>query len=151
MSRWTLALLLAIVVGIGGWLGYASSRPPDFHEYRVTAVEAAQAARDGLLIAGLTADALLGGRAMAPYVSTVLDDAGSSVADAGGRFAALAPTDQRMVAIRDELTPLLTEATTRLGDVLRAEANDDVPALRESIRPLRPLADRLAAFLDRHG
>jgi len=55
------------------------------------------------------------------------------------------------VAIRDELTPLLTEATTRLGDVLRAEANDDVPALRESIRPLRPLADRLAAFLDRHG
>jgi hypothetical protein len=63
---------------------------------------------------------------LAPDVSIVLDDAGGSVAAASGRFVAVAPTDQRVV----ELTPLLTEASTHLRDVLRAEANDDVPALR---------------------
>ena len=151
MPRRILAVLLTLALLAGGWLAYETARPPDFHTYRVTAVEAAQAAHDGLLVAGLTADAFLQGRALGPYASTVLDDAGDSVADASARFAALAPTDERTVAIRDELTPLLAEANVRLGDVRRADANGDAAALREATRRLTPLAERFAQFLDRHG
>jgi hypothetical protein len=151
VPRRIFVVLLTLAVLAGGWLAYDTTRPPDFHPYRVTAVEAARAAHDGLLVAGLTAGAFLEGRALSPYVSTVLDDAGESVADASARFAELAPTDERTVAIRDELTPLLAEAIVRLGDVRRADANGDAGALREAIRPLTPLAERFAGFLDRHG
>lgn len=141
-------LLLLVAWGV---FAYASSGPPDFHTYRVTAVQTAQSAHDGLIVTALTATAQLDGRALAPYVSTMLDDAGESVGEAAARFAALSPTDEQTVAIRDELKPLLDQTVTRLGDVRRAEANDDMRALRTAVAPLRPLAERLTEFLDRHG
>jgi hypothetical protein len=93
---------------------------------------------------------LAGDQVPGPYATTVLDDADGRVSDAVAEFVALAPNDSRAVAMRDELMPLLDEAARRLGDVRAADSADDLTALRASLPPLRPLAEKLAQFADRY-
>ena len=134
-----LAVTLLAVLGAGA---YASTRPPDRHEFRTTAVRAAQSAHDALRTAYLAGTALRDGRATAPYATAVRDAATGRTTTSTAARAGLPPPDEDMRALRDELTPLLTEAERRLGDTT-AHPTD--------MAALPPLADRLSDFLDRYG
>jgi hypothetical protein len=138
-------------VAIWASLLIVASQPPDFHAYRKTAVQAAEAAHDALRTADLTVDAYLAHKAFGTYVGTVLDDCVSSTSSALGQLTEVPPPDARTAALRDELAPLLDDAAHRLGDVHRAAEADDPAQLRAAKAPLTPLAERIADFLDRHG
>ncbi len=133
------AVVLLVVLGYGA---YASTQPPDRHEFRTTAVEAAQAAHDALRTAYLAGVALRDGRTTTLYVTVLLDGGTRRTAVAVHQLAELSPPDDGMRALRDELAPLLTETLQRLGDT----AGDPT-----AVEALPPLADRLSDVLDRYA
>jgi hypothetical protein len=135
---WT-ATGLATVALIWGGAGYLLTRPTDFHEYRVTAVGSAQSAYNALATARLTGQALENGRVTTPYAQSVYDDAREALAGAAKEFAAVSPPDDRTTALRDELAPLLTGASTALTDI-----EDGQPGAGEQV------ADALHDFVDEH-
>jgi hypothetical protein len=133
------AVTLAIILGYGG---YASTQPPDRHDYRVAAVEAAQSAHDALRTAYLAGTTLRQGRATTLYVAVLLDSGTKRTAVLIAKLAELPPPDADMRALRDELAPMLTETMQRLGDTAADPTEvEDLPAL----------GDRLEAFLDRYA
>ena len=140
--RFLAAAVTGLLVIVCGLLGYCSVRPPDFHDFRVAAVRTAQAAHDALLTAELTGTAVRDGRAPGPYAATLLDDSSTSLAAAVSDFTQLAPPDPAAVGLRDRLLPLLSEAVARIGDTAADPSRTD---------GLRPLADRLGAFIDENG
>lgn len=125
-----------------GLLGYCSAQPPDHHDFRVTAVQTAQAAHDALRTADLTGKAVRDGHAPGPYAAVLLDDSAKSLGAAVSTFAELSPPDAASVAMRNELLPLLGEAVQRLGDAAADPAHTD---------GIAPLADKLGDFVQRHG
>ena len=62
---WAATALAAVALAWAG-AGYLATKPVDFHDYRVKAVQAAQSAYDALATASLTGSALLAGRVTQP-------------------------------------------------------------------------------------
>src|SRR5690349_14356693 len=89
---WAASALAAAALAWAG-AGYLATKPVDFHDYRVTAVQAAQSAYDALATASLTGSALLAGRVTQPYANTMLDDARSALAGAAKQFTGVAAPD----------------------------------------------------------
>ncbi|MDG6101613.1 hypothetical protein Daura_38880 [Dactylosporangium aurantiacum] len=140
--RRSVLIAAGLVLAVLGYGAYASTRPPDRHEFRTTAVQAAQSAHDALRTAYLAGVALRDGRATEPYVTVVLDDGTRRTTKTAAKLAELPPPDDDMRALRDELAPLLTEALQRLGDTAAHPVDVDA---------LPPLADRLSDVLDRYA
>ncbi|WP_327010160.1 hypothetical protein OHA72_24705 [Dactylosporangium sp. NBC_01737] len=141
MRRTVVIVAVALLAALG-YGAYASTQPPDRHEFRITAVEAAQSAHDALQTAYLAGVALRDGRATALYVTVLLDGGTRRTTKTVATLAELPPPDEEMRTLRDELAPLLTEAVQRLGDAA-ADPTD--------IDALPPLTERLANFLDRYA
>lgn len=142
MRRSVLIVAAVLVVAVLGYGAYASIRPPDRHEYRTTAVQAAQSAHDALRTAYLAGVALRDGRATGPYVTVLVDGGTRRTTQTTAKLAELPPPDEDMRVLRDELEPLLTEALQRLGDTTAHPTDVDA---------LPPLADRLSDVLDRYA
>src|SRR2546430_11458919 len=108
-------------VALLAWLGVAyCTAPADAHEYRRTAVEAAQASLAAVRTVALAGAANEDGKLLDPYLSALIDDEAGSVAGAQQRLAALPPPDPATRALRDELTPPPVEAARQIGDLDRA-------------------------------
>ncbi|MFF5229004.1 hypothetical protein [Dactylosporangium sp. NPDC000521] len=137
-----LVIVAVVLTLVLGWGAYASTQPPDRHEFRATAVEAAQSAHDALETAYLAGTALREGRVTTLYVTVLLDGGTKRTATLISKFDQLPPPDDDMRALRDELDPMLTESMRRLGDT--ATEPTEVGALPA-------LTERLTAFLDRHA
>jgi hypothetical protein len=138
-TGWAATALCAVALAWGG-AGYLSTRPTDFHDYRVAAVQSAESAYDALASAQLTADALTAGRVTAPYAESMFDDSRDALAGAFKQFAALSPPDDPTRAMRDTLGPLLIQANTVLSTL------EDDPASKAA----RPVADDLDDFIEAH-
>jgi hypothetical protein len=132
-----MAILLAL-----GYGAYASTRPPDRHEFRVAAVKAAQSAHDALQTAYLAGVALRDGKTTSLYVTVVLDGGTRRTTTLIQKLGQLSPPDADMRELRDELDPLLTESVQRLGDAAAAPTEVDA---------LPALTDRLSDVLDRYA
>jgi len=141
----------AVVVLLLGWLGFSSTRPPDFHDYRKLAVESADSAYGAVRTASLAVTASLEHKAPGPYLSVMLDGCVRDASGAIGQFAQLPPPDAGTAAMRDELAPLLAEAVRQTGDVRAAADRADPTGLRDAAAGLQALAERLDDFLERHG
>jgi hypothetical protein len=137
-----LVIVAVVILVVLGWGAYASTQPPDRHEFRTTAVETAQAAHDALQTAYLAGVALREGRVTTLYVSVLLDGGTRRTAKLIAELAELPPPDDDMRALRDELAPLLTETVQRLGDTAAEPTEVD---------ELPQLTDRLSEFLDRYA
>lgn len=140
--RRSVVIVAVVLLVVLGWGAYASTQPPDRHEFRVTAVEAARSAHDALQTAYLAGVALRDGRTTALYVTVLMDGGTKRTAETIRKLAELSPPDDDMRALRDELAPLLTETVQRLGDATARPTDVDA---------LPPLADRLSDFLDAHA
>jgi hypothetical protein len=81
----------------------------------------------------------------------VFHDATRSLSLAVKDFAAEVPPDDESAALRDQLGALLADAVRLLSDVVRAADADDRSALRATVPALGPVADQLAAFVQRNG
>jgi hypothetical protein len=123
---------------IWGGAGYLSSRPTDFHDYRVAAVGAAQSAYDAVATAELTAKALLAAKVTDPYAESMFTDSRAALAGAAKQFAGVSPPDDRTRAMRDTLGPLLMTANTVLSSL------EDDP----SSTAAQPVADALDHFIE---
>lgn len=143
--------VVAVVVLVLVGLGFSSTQPPDFHKYRTTANQAAEAAHDAVRTTALTVGALLQHRVTSPYASVVVDDAVTSVAGATQQLAQLAPPDAETVAMRAELTPLLSDTARELGDVSHALEDGAPDDIRHSAADLQRLGDRLDQYLGKHA
>ena len=133
------------------WLGLAyCTGPPDSHEYRRTAVQAAQAGLNATRTAALTGTAGRDGKVFDPYQSVVLDDAAGSVASAARQLAAQAPPDPATRRMRDQLAPLLSDAAARLGDLDLALTAGDRAATQAQIDALSRLGDQFDDFVTRY-
>jgi hypothetical protein len=139
-----------IVLALVG-LGYCDVQPPDYHQYRKTANQAADAAYGAVRTTALTVGALLQHRVTGPYASVVVDGALSSVASATQQVTQLAPPDRATTAMRSELTPLLADAARELGDVSTALDDGQPERIRSAARGLGALGDRLDGYLEEHG
>jgi hypothetical protein len=137
-----LVIVAVVILVVLGWGAYASTQPPDRHEFRTTAVETAQAAHDALQTAYLAGVALREGRVTTLYVTVLLDGGTRRTAKLIAKLAELPPPDDDMRALRDELAPLLTETVQRLGDTAAEPTEVD---------ELPQLTDRLSEFLDRYA
>jgi hypothetical protein len=142
--------LLALLAVAWGGVGYLMTKPTDYHDYRVTAVQSAQSAYNAVATVAVTGAAELDGRVFEPYLSSVLGDARKALAGAATQFAELAPPDDLTTAMRDQLGPLLLTANSTVGDVERAAADQDDQALRQALRSLDPVADQLSSFIEDH-
>ena len=141
------AVILLVLAG----LGYCSVQPPDYHQYRKTANQAAEAAYGAVRTTALVVDALLKHRVTGPYAAVVVDDAMSSVSSATQQVTQLAPPDRPTTAMRAELTPLLTDAARELGDVSNALDDGHPDRIRTAAQGLGALGDRIDGYLEEHG
>lgn len=146
-ARWVGVAAVVVLL----WLGLAyCSGPPDSHEYRRTAVQAAQAGLNAVRTIALTAPAQAGGKLIDPYQSVVFDDAAGAVATAQSQLAAQAPPDPATRRMRDQLAPLLTGAARELGDLDLALAAGDQAGAQGHIGALKGLGDQLDGFVSRY-
>jgi hypothetical protein len=144
------AVIMVVVLVLVG-LGFFSTQPPDYHKYRTTANQAAEAAHDAVRTTALTVGALLEHRVTGPYASVVVDDAVTSVAGATQQLAQLPPPDAATAAMRTELAPMLADAVRELGDVSHALEDGAPEKIRGSAANLQSLGDRLDRYLEEHG
>ncbi|HEX5198782.1 hypothetical protein ACFQS1_02310 [Paractinoplanes rhizophilus] len=128
------------------WAGFAYdlSRPADAKQYRRTMVQVAEAAHDATRTGGLVGAQELAGNVTAAYATTAFDDATKALAGAQHKFAGEGPPDDSSAALRDRLSPLLSDAVIALGDT--AQAPDD-QALRDGTHRLDMIAGKLRAFV----
>lgn len=141
-----------LVVLTVGWalFGFQLTKPTDFHEYRVTAVESAQSAYNALVTAKATGEARLAGKTFGTYVDSNLDDANKALAGAQKDFVGVTPIDARTTAMRDELGPLLAASTRALSDVQKAADTNDEAGLRVALAAIDPITAHLSDFIDQH-
>jgi len=145
--RWILAAGVAVVV----WLGVAyCAAPPDAHEYRRGAVNAAQAALSAVRTVALAGRAQEDGRLLAPYLSTVIDDEAGAVASAQQQVLGQPPPDDGTRAARDQLLPLLVQAGREIADLDAALSRGDHAGVRRHLAALDDLGDRLDDFAERY-
>jgi hypothetical protein len=121
------------------------TRPADAKAYHRTAVQVAESLHDGVRTGWLVGRAELDGRVFGAYTQAAFGDASDAVAGASKQFAAEAPPDPASARLRDQLTPLVTEAPRALADA--QEAGDDAQ-LRRAVAALGRLADRLDDFIE---
>jgi hypothetical protein len=140
-----------VVVLVLVWFGFSSTQPPDFHQYRTTANQAAEAAHDAVRTTALTVGALLEHRVTGPYAAVVVDEAVTSVTGATQQLAQLPPPDADTAAMRAELTPLLGDTARELGDVSHALEDGATDKIRSSAANLQSLGDRLDQYLGKHA
>ncbi len=144
--------VLAGAVALALWLGLAyCAAPPDPREYRRAAVEQAQAALGAVRTVALAGAAARDGRLVPPYLSTVIDDAAGSVASTQRQLDAHAPPDAGTGAMRDQLAPLLLDASGQIAALDRALSGGASADGTAGLDGLAHTGDRLAAFVERYG
>jgi hypothetical protein len=143
-------VLIVLLVLCWGGAGYLMTKPTDYHDYRVAAVQSAQSAYNSVATVAVTGAAELDGRVFAPYLSTVLGNARKALAGAAKQFTEQAPPSAATAAIRDQLGPLLLTANSTVGDVERAASDRDDQALRQALRSLDPVVRDLSSFIEDH-
>jgi len=144
-----------VVLGIlllAAWMvGYAVlGRAPDATAYRTMSVRAAQSALDGLETARLVADERGEAKVPAATATSILRNVGELIGEGQSTLAGIDPPDQRSIALRDEVTPLLAQANDVYGDLTLARALNDRAAWRAAVARIEPLAKELRAFIERH-
>jgi hypothetical protein len=133
------------------WVGLAyCAGPADAHEYRRTAVQAAQAGLNAVRTAALAGVADRDGKVIDPYLSVVLDTSAGAVASAQDELSAQSPPDDATRALRDELVPLLVEAGQRIGDLELATSSGGDAEIDAVVAELRQVGDQLDDFVERH-
>jgi hypothetical protein len=144
------AVVVLVVLACGG-VGFATTQPPDYHDYRKTANQAAESAYGAVRTTALAVGALLEDRVTGPYTTVVVDDAVTAASSATQQLAAVAPPDDRTRAMRAELAPLLADAARELGDVSAALDGGQPDRIRTAAQGLGQLGDRLDDYLQEHA
>jgi hypothetical protein len=147
--RWATGAAIVLALVWGG-AGYLVTKPTSFHDYRITAVNAAQSTYNALATARLTATARLDRRVTGPFLDAVLGDCRDALAGAAKRFTGQSPPDQRTGVMRDELGPLLVQASAALDGVEKAAGDRDDGALRAAVDPVAAVAERVDVFIEAH-
>jgi hypothetical protein len=146
---WLAALAGALVL-LGACTSYVGpTRTAE--DYALKASSTADAALSAVRTASLVADAADRDRAFGPFVAVALADAEAAASGAASTFESLQPPGPSSDALRDELGPLLTEATDALASLRISARRGDRDALAAQAAALPAIADGLAAFSERHG
>lgn len=143
---WPLPVALVVVWAV---VGYFLTKPPDFHDYRKAAVQAAESGYNAVSLAQLSVREQLADKASGQYVDSTLRRSADTVAGAWKQFAAAQPVDDATKQMGAQLGPILLSAVTVLGD-LRAAEDDGAAATAQAVSALGPVADQLSDFLDRY-
>jgi hypothetical protein len=143
---WPLPVVLVLIWAV---LGYFLTKPPDFHDYRRAAVQAAESGYNALATAQMTVQEQLAGKTTGRFTDGTLQRSSDTLAGAWKEFAAATPVDDATEVIRDELGPLLLSAVTVLGN-LRVAEDVGGGATARALDAVDPVAEQLNDFVDRH-
>jgi hypothetical protein len=147
VGRWVGVGVVLVLIWAG--LAYCTG-PADAHEYRRTAVQAAQAGLNAVRTAALAGVADRDGKLIDPYLSVLLDQSAGAVASAQNQLGAQSPPDGATRAMRDQLAPLLLDAAGAVGDLDLATTASDDAGIDAVVARLRQLGDRFDDFVDRY-
>ena len=86
-----------------------------------------------------------------PYASVLLSDAEGDAGGAQATFEGIQPPGAAADRLREELTPLLDDATGLLADARITARRAELDHLGELSTPLQRVAGRLDAFIQEHG
>lgn len=133
-AAWTgVAVVLTVMLGIAGGVLW----PTDTAGYNDRQVAAA----DGTLSALRTLVVAHDAEGISPYRRVLVEDARKDVATSLHDVTLEEPLDPESVRARNELLPLLVEASTLVSDPDPIDANVD---------RLRDLGDRLSSYVEGH-
>jgi hypothetical protein len=145
--RWVSIAVAAVLL----WLAVAyCAGPPGAHEYRRSAVEAAQGALTAVRSVALAGDAQERGRVFDPYFSTLIDDEAGAVASAQQQLTAQSPPDDGTRILRDQLLALLVAAAREIGDLASAASAGDRAGVHAHADRLRDLGDKLEDLVEQY-
>ena len=146
-GRWAGVGVVLLLIWAG--LAYCAG-PADAHEYRRTAVQAAQAGLNAVRTAALAGVSDRDGKLIDPYLSVLIDESAGAVASAQNQLAAQPPPDDATRTLRDQLAPLLLDAAGAVGDLDHATSAGDDAGIDAVVARLRQLGDRFNDFVDRY-
>jgi hypothetical protein len=86
-----------------------------------------------------------------PYVSVLIADAEGDASGAQATFDGVQPPGARADRVREELDPLLEQATGVLADARITARRAELDALHELDEQLQRIAGRLDRFIEEHG
>jgi hypothetical protein len=150
VSRKLTVTIVSVGMVVIAALGLLSCVPGGYDSYRQAAVEAARQSMGSVRTAQLIGQVTLAGQALPPYASRALTDALGRASSAMADLTAQAIPDDRSRSLRDQLVPLLSTATGRVGDIQSALSAGEQENLREQVRTAAALGHQLNSFVRRY-
>jgi hypothetical protein len=144
-----LSMIIGVLVGTACIRTVGPART--YSAYESKAVDTAETVMSALRTAELTIDMAVRDRTFPTFVSVSLDEAEGDGTEAQSTFESIQPPNARSDRLRDQLTDLLDDATSALGDARIAARRVDHDALAAQRRPLAEAANGLEAFARDHG
>jgi hypothetical protein len=90
------------------------------------------------------------GKALTAYVGIALTDAEQDASAIQGAFDSIQPPSPKADQLRDQLDPLLAEASSTISGMRIAARRDQLSQLREIAQPLQNLSNQLEKFAEAH-
>lgn len=134
-----------------GLLGACVAPAFDSGAYQHNALEALDSGVSETRTAALGVENLLGHRLPEPYADTVVTDSEQAIGPVQDSFGSVDPPTRADERLRDEVTGLLSDADDALAQARIALRKDDEPGMRQSVRALRAVADRMERESGRLG
>jgi hypothetical protein len=139
---------LAGAVLLAGCVGPATT----VAAYEGKAIHAAQAAQSEVQTARLAAEQRLAGRLQQAYLETMLSDSEDAMSSVQDSFDSIQPPNNSAVDnLRDELDPLLSDASDALSQLRIEGRREDRAQMAKIASSLSKLADKLDKFSTEHG
>ena len=145
-------VLLGVIVVIALFVGLhpmSPTRTSDDYEHK--AKDTAESALSSVQTARLAARVGTRGDAFGPYVSVLLSESDTGVAQAQGVFGSLQPPNDHSDRVRARLDELLTRANDAVARLRISARRGELDRLERQARPLRGLASELRDFIEDPG
>jgi hypothetical protein len=139
--RWTFFGLVPLLV-MTACMGGSWSET----DYQEKVANAAEAARSSVQTAKLVVEAADEGKAPGAYTARTLSDSETSLASVATQIGSVQPPTAKSTALRGEVTSLLDECRTVLGDLRIAARDGHFDELSALAEPLPRLAGQLQRF-----
>ncbi|GAA2038297.1 hypothetical protein GCM10009740_33100 [Terrabacter terrae] len=123
----------------------------DSGAFQHNALEALDSGVSQTRTAALGVQNLLDQRVPKPYADTVVTDMEEAIGPVQDSFGSVDPPTPADERLRDDVSGLLSDADDALAQARIALRKDDEPAMRQSVRTLRAVADRMQRESGRLG
>ncbi|MET0144712.1 MAG: hypothetical protein ABW328_08020 [Ilumatobacteraceae bacterium] len=139
-----------LVIVAAGCVTHPIGAARTYDDYERKATTTAESARSAVATVRLLAEAAGDGNTFGPFAAVVVSEQEDALGGLRGTFASIQPPDDRAVELRDELTPILDDAFTGVGDVRIAVRRGDLEEAARRGDALSAVSAALDAVIEAH-